>query len=51
MNLQEELAQVRLALEQMEQETVPRQEYQALQKQLQEMNTTESETFYRCRQA
>ena len=51
LNLQKELAQARLALEWLEQETIPQQRYQALQRQLQEMNATESETFDRYRKS
>ena len=49
LNLQEELAQARLALEQLEQETVSQQRHQELQRQFWEMNATESKTFYRYR--
>ena len=51
LNLQKELAQARLALERLEQETVPQKRYQEMQRQLWERNATKSETFDRYRKA
>jgi hypothetical protein len=50
LKLQEELMQAQLALERCEQETVPLQKYQELQKQFRELTITENGTFDRFRQ-
>lgn len=44
-NLQENLAQAWLTIEWLEEETVPQQRYQELQRQLRDMNALESETL------
>jgi len=43
--LQEDLAQAQLTIEKLEEETVPQQRYQELQKQLRDINASKNESF------
>lgn len=50
-NHQKKLAQAQLTIEKLEEETIPQQRYQELQRQLQNINVSQSEAFEKCRRA